>query len=90
MERTCARAVERGLRSVAFTDHADFTVWTVPADEASLPPYPAARPGQVRREIDVGEHLEVVPGADHADRLAQVLAHDVGRGLFGVAVGHPP
>jgi histidinol phosphatase-like PHP family hydrolase len=26
------------LRSVAFTDHADFTVWTVLADGASLPP----------------------------------------------------
>jgi histidinol-phosphatase (PHP family) len=29
MERTCARAVEIGLGSVAFTEHADFTPWTV-------------------------------------------------------------
>jgi histidinol-phosphatase (PHP family) len=29
MERTCARAVALGLRSVAFTDHADFTGWSI-------------------------------------------------------------
>ena len=27
MERTCARAVELGLPSVAFTEHADYTLW---------------------------------------------------------------
>lgn len=30
MERTCSRAVELGLPSVAFTEHADLTPWTVP------------------------------------------------------------
>lgn len=29
MERTCARAVDIGLPVVAFTEHADFTAWTV-------------------------------------------------------------
>lgn len=29
MERSCARAVELGLPSIAFTDHADFTGWVV-------------------------------------------------------------
>jgi histidinol-phosphatase (PHP family) len=29
MEGTCARAVEIGLGSVAFTEHADFTPWTM-------------------------------------------------------------
>jgi histidinol-phosphatase (PHP family) len=29
MERACARAVDRGLPTVAFTDHADFVEWTV-------------------------------------------------------------
>jgi histidinol-phosphatase (PHP family) len=29
MERTCARAVEMGLPAVAFTEHADYTSWTV-------------------------------------------------------------
>ncbi|HZC26239.1 MAG TPA: PHP domain-containing protein [Actinopolymorphaceae bacterium] len=33
MERTCARAVEIGLPAVAFTEHADYTAWTVtPSD----------------------------------------------------------
>lgn len=30
MERTCARAVAIGLPAVAFTEHADYTTWTVP------------------------------------------------------------
>jgi histidinol-phosphatase (PHP family) len=30
MERTCARAVQIGLASVAFTEHAEFTAWTLP------------------------------------------------------------
>ena len=30
MERTCARALEIGLPSVAFTEHADYTRWVIP------------------------------------------------------------
>ena len=33
MEGTCQRAVEIGLPSVAFTEHADFTPWTLEPDE---------------------------------------------------------
>ena len=29
MEQTCARAVAMGLPAVAFTEHADYTPWTV-------------------------------------------------------------
>ena len=29
MERTCERAVALGLPAIAFTDHADYTPWTV-------------------------------------------------------------
>jgi histidinol-phosphatase (PHP family) len=29
MERTCARAVEIGVPAIAFTEHADFTPWTL-------------------------------------------------------------
>lgn len=29
MRRTCARAVQLGLAAVAFTEHADYTPWTV-------------------------------------------------------------
>lgn len=36
MDGACARAVEMGLRSIAFTEHADFTPWAVPPD-ASMP-----------------------------------------------------
>jgi histidinol-phosphatase (PHP family) len=31
MELTCARAVDLGLPAVAFTEHADYTTWIVPA-----------------------------------------------------------
>jgi histidinol-phosphatase (PHP family) len=37
MERTCERALELGLRSVAFTDHAEFTATTLLSDPARLP-----------------------------------------------------
>ena len=29
MEQSCARAVELGLPSIAFTEHADFTRWVI-------------------------------------------------------------
>jgi histidinol-phosphatase (PHP family) len=60
MERTCARAVELGLVSVAFTEHADFTPWTLLAGR--LPP---GSRGQVTPEgvvvppvLDVDGYLE--------------------------------
>lgn len=37
MERTCIRAVELGLTSVAFTDHADFTQWVIAGDPSTIP-----------------------------------------------------
>jgi histidinol-phosphatase (PHP family) len=33
MERTCAQAAELGLPAVAFTDHMDFTVWKIAAND---------------------------------------------------------
>ncbi len=49
MERTCARAVDLRLPSIAFTDHADFTSWTVG---------PGARvPDGFRCEITEGDVL---------------------------------
>jgi histidinol-phosphatase (PHP family) len=33
MERTCARAVQLGLKSVAFTDHVDLTPWAAHGDK---------------------------------------------------------
>jgi histidinol-phosphatase (PHP family) len=37
MEGTCARAVEIGLSTVAFTEHADFTHWTRPGGSIEVP-----------------------------------------------------
>lgn len=42
MRRTCERAVELGLPAVAFTEHADFTPWTVDLAD----PDPAGFPAQ--------------------------------------------
>ena len=39
MERSCARAAALGLRSIAFTEHVDFTMWTIPPEAvAAMPP----------------------------------------------------
>lgn len=44
MERSCARAVELGLPSIAFTEHADFTRWVVTPEIATrMRPVRAAR-----------------------------------------------
>jgi len=46
MERSCARAVELGLPSIAFTEHADFTSWVIdPEVKARMRPRNAARIG---------------------------------------------
>src|SRR5690349_5282895 len=34
MEQSCARAVELGLPSIAFTEHADFTRWVISPEAA--------------------------------------------------------
>jgi histidinol-phosphatase (PHP family) len=43
MERSCARAVELGLPSVAFTEHLDLTPWFVPRDALDMFPREGAR-----------------------------------------------
>jgi histidinol-phosphatase (PHP family) len=46
MERSCARAVDLGLESVAFTEHADYTRWVIdPEVRDALRPEDAARVG---------------------------------------------
>ena len=50
MEQSCARAVELGLPSIAFTDHADFTGWVIdPEVKARMRPRNAARVGPDNR-----------------------------------------
>lgn len=46
MRRSCARAVELGLAAIAFTEHADFTPWTIDItgrEPADFPPQWARR-----------------------------------------------
>jgi len=38
MEASCAHAIEIGLPSIAFTEHADFTRWSIPADGVAAMP----------------------------------------------------
>ena len=49
MEGTCQRAVEIGLPAVAFTEHADFTPWSLGPDLLELVPDDWATPGHRRR-----------------------------------------
>jgi histidinol-phosphatase (PHP family) len=64
MERSCARAVELGLPSIAFTEHVDHTVWTARA--LDLPP---DHPVAVRRDSD---GLITPPPFDTAGYLAEI------------------
>ncbi len=61
MERTCARALELGLRSLAFTEHVDLTPWalhggTVPADSRGH----VGRGTFLAGALDVDGYLECV------------------------------
>jgi histidinol-phosphatase (PHP family) len=65
MTASCARAIEIGLPSIAFTEHADLTPWTVPAELA--PKLPAhfrrwLRPDGVLAppDLDLPGYLECV------------------------------
>ncbi|HEY6795219.1 MAG TPA: PHP domain-containing protein [Kineosporiaceae bacterium] len=40
MHRTCARAVELGLPAIAFTEHADFTPWTIDVTDQAAQEFP--------------------------------------------------
>jgi histidinol-phosphatase (PHP family) len=39
MERTCERAIEIGLPALVFTEHVDYTAWTVPAADLQRRPH---------------------------------------------------
>jgi histidinol-phosphatase (PHP family) len=86
MERSCARAVQLGLPSVAFTDHADFTAWVIePEFQALMGPSDAARIGP--------DGLFNPPALDAASYLACVqrcreMFPDL-RVLSGAELGEP-
>ena len=62
MEQTCARAVAIGLPAVAFTEHADYTPWTVPRSGPDADPQfssAAAPEGTLTApELDLSAYLE--------------------------------
>ena len=85
MEQSCARAVELGLPSIAFTEHLDLTRWVV-APEAKAKPRPdAAKAGPDGRfdlpALDVDGYLACVRRC--RDRYPGL------RILSGVEVGEP-
>ncbi|GAA0552919.1 PHP domain-containing protein [Paractinoplanes ferrugineus] len=64
MERTCARAVRLGLPAVAFTEHVDYSRWSV--DEVVL------RQSPLRRELTGPDGVLVPPELDQEGYLASV------------------
>jgi histidinol-phosphatase (PHP family) len=66
MERTCARAVDLGLPAVAFTEHADFTTWTVLASDLDehehLKAYVTPDGSLTPPKLDLDGYLECVQG----------------------------
>ncbi|WP_250029361.1 PHP domain-containing protein [Paractinoplanes maris] len=64
MERTCARAVQLGLPAVAFTEHVDYSRWTV--DEVVLQRSP------LRRELTGPDGVLVPPELDQERYLASI------------------
>jgi histidinol-phosphatase (PHP family) len=88
MQRSCARAVELGLPSVAFTEHVDHTVWTV--DSEALSRLPADHPVAVFS--DAAGHVHAPPFdadgyLDAVDRCRQRFPHL--RILTGLELGEP-
>jgi histidinol-phosphatase (PHP family) len=86
MEQSCARAVELGLASIAFTEHADFTRCVIePASKTQMRPLDAARVGP-------GGHFSAPP-LDVEGYLACVQrCRDRFRGLrilSGMELGEP-
>lgn len=60
MEATCARAVELGLPSVAFTEHADFTAWDIQGPGATTTEVGSGANGRFMTPppLDVDGYLE--------------------------------
>lgn len=64
MERSCTRALELGLPSVAFTEHADYTTWTLPAgaldDHEHLKAFLTSDVSLAPPALDLDGYLETV------------------------------
>jgi histidinol-phosphatase (PHP family) len=85
MERTCARALEAGLPSVAFTEHADYTAWTVlPGeldDHEHLKAFVTSEGSVAPPPLDLAGYLECVQRC--RDRFPEL------RIISGVELGEP-
>jgi histidinol-phosphatase (PHP family) len=85
MERSCARAVRLGLPAIAFTEHLDHTVWSVPLDSPYASPH--------LRAVADADGVLTPPAFDPAGYLATVEAcrHRFPglRILSGLEVGEP-
>ncbi len=75
MERTCARALDLGLKSVAFTDHVDLTPWVV-RDERIRKGFRAHLEGGIllAGPLDVAGYLESVQRCRELFPALQVLS----------------
>jgi histidinol-phosphatase (PHP family) len=86
MMGACRRALEVGLTSIAFTEHADFTAWTIPA--AAIATMPAKYQAMVRPDGTL-----LPPCLDLAGYLAAVqecrARFPALRVLSGVELGEP-
>jgi histidinol-phosphatase (PHP family) len=85
MEQACARAMTLGLRSVAFTDHADFTAWATDL--------PGGDPLPARLSPWVSEHVFLPPPLDidgyrQSVERCRALFPEL-RILFGVELSEP-
>lgn len=62
MERTCSRAVKIGLPAVIFTEHLDFTGWTIDAVDVMENQIPLITPGGTLEPppLDVGGYLDSI------------------------------
>ncbi|GIF18317.1 histidinol-phosphatase (PHP family) [Actinoplanes tereljensis] len=85
MERTCARAVEIGLPAVAFTEHADWTVWSAVEENLDhLPRLKALRTPELTvtpPPMDVAGYLECVDRCRHRFPDLRIIT--------GIEVGEP-
>jgi histidinol-phosphatase (PHP family) len=82
MERTCARALEIGLKSVAFTEHVDLTPWAVVG--GSIPPGMRAH---LEDGILLADPLDVIGYLESVQRCRQLFP-DL-RVLSGLEISEP-
>ncbi len=94
MEGSCARALELGLPSIAFTEHVDFTRWYIPADvQVRLSSGEFGVPAQ-RLAARVGPDQRVIPAPFDVDGYLAAVERCRARFpalriLTGVELGEP-